>query len=309
MFWVANSGVIMNLGNSATVATVATDLGLSTVALNKFLVYTNPANWTYNGGGPTVTNNVVLLTDGAGGEARSGFYNVPLYVGAFQASFTYQDVGGGGADGVAFVLQNAPAGPFALGGGGGAFGYGGGAPITPSAALEFNIYSAYGVGLAFATDGITGGPYFSTDPVNIAGGDPIQVAMCYVQGTLQLTLTDADTLDTFSTNLDTGDLTSVLGGNTAWVGLAGATGGSTSTQQITDFLFVSLPSLSIQLTSTNAVVLSWAAAATGFSLQQNGDLTVPNWQAVAAPVNVVGEQNQVVVSLAVGSVFYRLAHE
>ena len=36
---------------------------------------------------------------GTGSTARSAWYKYPLYIGAFKASFLYQDVGGGGADG------------------------------------------------------------------------------------------------------------------------------------------------------------------------------------------------------------------
>src|SRR5262249_52549480 len=73
---------------------------------------------------PAISNNVLRLTDGAPGEARSVFFQAPQYIGAFKAAFTYQDVGVGGADGVAFVLQNDPRGTSALGGAGGSLGVG-----------------------------------------------------------------------------------------------------------------------------------------------------------------------------------------
>ena len=44
-----------------------------------------------------VGSNVLQLTDGVGSEARSSFFATPVYVGAFQATWTYQDIGGGGA--------------------------------------------------------------------------------------------------------------------------------------------------------------------------------------------------------------------
>src|SRR5579859_5185234 len=38
-----------------------------------------------------------------------------------------------------------------------------------------------------------------------------------------------------------------------------------------------LPSLNILLTPTNTVMVSWPSSATGFTLQQNGNLSTTNW--------------------------------
>ena len=46
-------------------------------------------------GGAAIDSSVLTLTDGQNFEARSGFYNAPLYIGAFVASFTYQESGSG----------------------------------------------------------------------------------------------------------------------------------------------------------------------------------------------------------------------
>jgi hypothetical protein len=66
------------------------------------------------------------------------------------------------------------------------------------------------------------------------------------------------------------------------------------------------PLLRIVLTPTNTVVVAWPAPSTGFSLQQNAVLGTANWMSVTNPVNVVGVENQVIVSPPTGNRFYRL---
>jgi len=66
------------------------------------------------------------------------------------------------------------------------------------------------------------------------------------------------------------------------------------------------PLLRIVLTTTNTAVVAWPAPSTGFALQQN---LVPNaggWGTVTNTINVVGSENQVIVSPPTGNRFYRL---
>jgi len=65
------------------------------------------------------------------------------------------------------------------------------------------------------------------------------------------------------------------------------------------------PILNISLTS-NDVLISWSATYTSLALQENSDLTTTNWMDVTNSVNVVGGENQVLMSSPAGNNFYRL---
>ncbi len=270
----------------------------------------NPMDWVFNGYG-TATNlsgNVLGLTDGVLSEARSAWFGWPQNITNFSASFIYTDVGGNGADGFTFVLQNSAAGTAALGAGGGGLGYSG---IQNSVALQFNIYSNNTVGFALQEDDAVSPPYTPTTPVNLASGDPIAVNVSYSAGIAQFTLTDLTT--TLSTNMVI-DVASVLGDtfenllgtNIAYVGFTAGDGGTASTQTIRNFSFMppSLP-LSVRQTATNSVVLSWTPPYSGFVLQSSASLG-GTWQNVTTPVNAVGGQFQVTAPLSAGARFYRL---
>jgi hypothetical protein len=209
-------------------------------ATNDSLILGSSADafWVENGNA-TITNNLLTLTDGGMSEARSAFFDLPQPITNFTVSFTYQATDGASADGIAFVLQDSSAGAIALGGLGGGLGYSG---ITPSAAVEFNLYtgSPGATGIAFATNGLTaingGAPYATPGLVNLASQHPINVNLAYSAGTLALTLTDAVAGVSFATNF-TVNLPGILGGPTAYVGFTGGTGVYVARQQITNFAF------------------------------------------------------------------------
>jgi hypothetical protein len=66
------------------------------------------------------------------------------------------------------------------------------------------------------------------------------------------------------------------------------------------------PLLRIFLTTTNTAVVAWPYPSTGFTLQVNTNLATTNWSAAGGTVNVVGSENQVMVSPPIGNRFYRL---
>jgi hypothetical protein len=272
---------------------------------------TNGIGWQLNSGAvgvPTLANNVLELTDNGSGESSSAFYMIPQYVGSFAASFTYQGIGS--ADGAAFIVQNGSSGVTALGGGGGGLGYYG---ISNSIALEINLYNIPGI--APGTNGNTfgaggGAAYQPAGPVDVSSGHPINISLNWANGVLGVSLMDATTLATYSTNYPFGSLTPILGGtDLAYVGFSGGTGGSTSIQTISNFEFHSVippVALSVSPVTTNSFLISWPAGDPSYVLQQASSLTAPTWVA-GPPSVVVGSMNQATVTATGGSgAFYRL---
>jgi autotransporter-associated beta strand protein len=238
----------------------------------------NGAGWTLNGG-PTVSNNVLTLTDGNRTEARSAFLNTPVPVNVpFVTSFTFASSAGVNslngflADGVCFVLQNDNRGPNALGGQGGQLGYGILTPITPSAAIELNTYSyvpdSGGAGTAFETNGTV--PKFS------GGGTAHLVSALGIAGTFQVTLSydGSSTLTesvsgstTFSYSYSVGSLATIVGSNAAYIGFTGGTGDSDATFAISN-LVSTIGAGSNILPSTTALTISSSAALDLFKSSQ-----------------------------------------
>lgn len=269
--------------------------------------------------------NILQLTQGSGSESNSAFSSGPFYIGAFEASFTYQVVNPLGtlADGVSFCIQNDSRGSTALGYGGGALGVSGasdtpgpgGVAISPSVEFEMDVFADSGVGVvAFATNGAIGtyGPTTNgTLPaLSITNGDVISNFLTYNGTTLAVTMTDVSVGSTnygatFVTN-KTINIPSVLGTNTAYVGFTGADGGSVSVQQIGNFSFVSLPPLSGQA-SGGSLLLSWPDAVGGYMLEQSPVLgSSANWTPVAATPAFVNGSNQVTVPISGNASFYEL---
>jgi hypothetical protein len=263
--------------------------------------------WGQNQSGSYSTTPVVdgvwTGTENTGNESRSLFLQYPQYIGAFKASFTYQDVSTGGADGVCFVLQNDPRGSSALGGGGGNLGVSG---ITPSWELELNIYSgtANGLGYNLFTNGINGAN-LGLGNISLGNGDPIDISMYYANGQLSLTFTDAVSTASFTTNRPVGDLTKVVGGSTAYIGFTAADGGSSALQLVSNFSFVSIPSQTILPGGTNAVII-WPGSVPGYVLQQNTNLVSPNWVYATNQDTIVNGFHQVTVPISGRQLFYRL---
>ena len=313
----ANTGnyqvIVTNFYGSVTSSIAALTFGSQPLGFNE-----NGLDWTVSENGyyvyspPTVAGNVLTLTDGAGGETRSFFFNNPLYIGAFTASFIYQAGGNKAADGAAFCIQNDPLGPSALGGGGGQLGVGPTPSIAPSIELELNLFTGNNekVGYMLATNGNTGsgggnGNYIAPGNVQINSGDPITVMVNFDNPEITLTFSDAVARTSFTTNLYVGNLPQRLGTNAAYIGFTAADGGSSSIQTISNFSFLSFPTTAIGANGTNFLV-SWPGGTPGYTLQQNSSLTTTNWVNVTSQPVLTNGLNRVTTPNAASNLFYRL---
>jgi hypothetical protein len=279
---------------------------------------TDGLGWALNGdsvnGGPSIVNNVFTPTDGSGGENRSAWFRYQLYVGAFQASFVYQDVSQDGADGVAFVVQNEASGTTALGINGGGLGY---CEISNSVAVLLNLYAGSpggasgimlgtnGVGAYGLTGELSGRSYQSTAPVNLDGGDPIDVNLLYVGGVLQVTLVDTLSSARFETTFPFA-ISNFVGGDVAWVGLTGSEGGVLSHQTVSNFAFVPYPPLSVGISGGANVVLTWPGAVDGFAVQSATNLAQTVWTTESLTSSKVNGLNQILLPATNSVLFYRL---
>jgi hypothetical protein len=160
------------------------------------------------------------------------------------------------ADGLVFTIQGVS--PTALGSSGGGLGYGPDQPgsargIRDSVAIKFDIFDnahegANSTGLF--TDGhspTVPAPTSSDVLVNLDGSgldlkstDAFLVNMVYDGATLSVTLTDTVTAASSTQNYRV-DIVSWVGGNVAYIGFTGGTGGLTAVQDIVNWTFESRP--------------------------------------------------------------------
>ena len=176
----------------------------------------------------------LFLTTGRTGEANAFWFEQALFLASnpqFSVDFTYQAAGQKAADGITFAFQTQ--GITAVGGAGGALGYGGIA--GPTAAYQINLYAPNTVGSTFVTSNSTG-TYSSTGNVQFNSGNPIRVVLDFdtVARTVTETLTDTITANTYTRTREDINLTSILGSQ-AYIGFTGGSGGLSSVQSITDF--------------------------------------------------------------------------
>ena len=142
------------------------------------------------------------------------------------------------ADGMTFTIQGVAA--TAVGGTGGGLGFAG---TTKSVAIKFDLYDNAGEGPNSTGLYMNGVQPNAVNSINLAGtgidlhsGHAFNVSMSYNGTTLTVTITDTVTLATATQNY-TVDIPTIVGGNTAFVGFTGGTGGLTAVQQVLNWTY------------------------------------------------------------------------
>jgi len=201
---------------------------------------------TFNGSAVHSDDSRLQLTNGGTFQAGSVFYNSLMNIQSFTNDFSFQ-LSNAQADGFTFTVQSNS--PTALGPLGGGLGYGPstttGTPGIPnSVAVKFDFYNNNGEGpdsTGLYTEGASPTiPAIDMTPsgVFLNSGDTINVHMAYDGTTLSMTITDAVTGKAFSQNFAV-NIPQIVGGNTAYIGFTGGTGGLSSSQKILTWTFVS----------------------------------------------------------------------
>ena len=249
----------VTVGQSETINAIATSPGLTaspqasaTYAIGAGTGASFPVGFssaasvmTFNGS-TDLDDTRLQLTDGLTWEAGSAWYNTPVNIQNFTNDFTFQ-LSNADADGITFSIQNT--GLTALGPYGGGLGYGPDAPggtggIPKSVAIKFDLYNNDGEGddsTGLYTNGASPTVPFtdlSSTSIDLHSGDTFSVHMVYNGTTLTMTITDGVTNASYTTSW-TVNIPSIVGGNTAYVGFTGGTGGLAASQKIETWNFVS----------------------------------------------------------------------
>jgi hypothetical protein len=206
-------------------------------------------------GNAAFNGSLARLTDGGGNEASSIFTLNKVDVRKFTTSFKIQ-LTNPNADGMCWVVQGNS--PTALGPGGGGLGFGpdtrgGPRGIRNSLCVKFDIYDNQGEGIN--STGLFGDGRSPTlperdsgdvlvdltpTPIDLHSQHVFQVDLTYDGTVLTEKITDTVTTNSFSTSY-TINIPAAVGGNTAFMGFTGGTGGLTATQDVQTWTYMPTP--------------------------------------------------------------------
>jgi hypothetical protein len=245
--------------------------------------------------GAAVTGGALQLTDGGTGENRSAWFVTPVPVNSFVTDFTFQQLNAS-ADGMTFAIQGNNI--WELGDAGGGLGYEG---IPNSVAVKFDLYSNAGEG-SDSTGLYTGGAIptvpavdLSSTGINLHSGDVMHAHMLYDGTNLTMTLTDTVT-SAAVTEVFPVNISSLVGGSTAYVGFTGGTGGLSATQNVLSWTYVSpagnvaaapvFSPVAGTYTTSQTVTISDATAGTTIYYTTNGTTPTTSSTVYNGPITV-----------------------
>jgi hypothetical protein len=235
-----------NFATSATatsVVTISTGGGGGSTPINFGTGFT-AAGMQFNGHTKLNGTRLQLTDTTTSNEVASAFWTTPVNIQTFTNDFTFQQISPN-ADGLTFTIQGV--GATAMGPGGGGLGYGpnvpgGTAGIAKSVAVKFDLYDNQGEGpnsTGMYLNGVSPTIPATTlgGNVNLHSGDVFQVHMSYDGTKLTMTITDtAVSANTFTASW-TVNISSTVGGNTAYAGFTAGTGGGTAQQEVITWTF------------------------------------------------------------------------
>jgi Legume lectin domain/Chitobiase/beta-hexosaminidase C-terminal domain/Fn3 associated len=235
--------------NDSPAVTATFTINPSAATINFGVGFSTPTGIQFNGS-TDLDDSRLQLTNGAANEAGSAFFTTPMNITSFTTDFTFQ-LSDAMADGITFTIQNSSAGAKALGPTGGGLGYGpdsigGTGGISNSVAVKYDLYNNNGEGedsTGLYTNGAsptTPATDMTSSGVILNNGDTMTVHITYNGTTLAMTITDSTVNATFSTSWPI-NIPQTIGGNTAFVGFTGGTGGETASQKIETWTFASTP--------------------------------------------------------------------
>jgi hypothetical protein len=215
--------------------------------------------WDYTAGDSGTPANLptpdTLHFSTGNGQRRSVFYKEPQSITEFTASFTYKATNFNASlvgQGITFCVQNDPAGSKALGGKGIGLGYASWVSnpqsIVKSSAVA--IFGDTGPGLTYNglwTNGTVGGGNQSISPANAFDFRDLNVVVSYEGSIMSVTIDDPVIPGgaEYVRNFVVGDLSAIVGGNTAFVGFTTGTGDNFgnggANQFISNFTFTAVP--------------------------------------------------------------------
>jgi hypothetical protein len=279
--------------NDSPAVTATFTINPNATTINFGLGFASPTGMQFNGS-TDLDDSRLQLTNGGQTEAGSAFFTTPMNITNFTTDFTFQ-LSDAMADGITFTIQNSSAGAKALGPTGGGLGYGpdstGGAPgISNSVAVKYDLYNNDGEGedsTGLYTNGASPtvpATDMTSSGVILNNGDTMTVHITYNGTTLAMTITDTTVNATFSTSWPI-NIPQTIGGNTAFVGFTGGTGGETASQKIETWTFASTGSAPVQVQTpvitpgsesfSGTLSVSITDATSGFSIFYTTDGSAP----------------------------------